>query len=163
MDWRSLFGGPRRALLEAALARRLPALRWFAGKARTLRTVAVTEAIPFAESAAGASLLLLEVTYEQGEPEHYALPVAFAPDAPAPARTATAPAPAPGGARRRGGPGEPGGGGSGGSGGRRGERQRGGAGGARRGGAGADRGFDMARAAACSTTRWRSRRWRAGC
>jgi maltose alpha-D-glucosyltransferase/alpha-amylase len=103
-DWRSLFAGPRLLLLEAALARRLPDFRWFAGKARALRTVAVSEAIPLDFLAAGDSaaapasayLLLLEVTYEQGEPERYALPVAFAPDAPAAPGAAEASAAAPG-------------------------------------------------------------------
>jgi maltose alpha-D-glucosyltransferase/alpha-amylase len=145
-DWRACFGGPGKVAFEAALAVRLPAYRWFAGKARTLRTVTLAEAIPFemeggsgagadlragtgagpgggtgagpgggtgagpgggtgagsgggagsgagagpgtgpgAETGSGASayLLLLEVSYEQGEAERYALPVAFAPEPPA--------------------------------------------------------------------------------
>jgi maltose alpha-D-glucosyltransferase/alpha-amylase len=104
-DWRACLDEPARANLEAAIAERLPELRWFAGKARTLRTVAIGEAIPLpvvpppvvtgapvAASGGGAAaaeltdatpyLLLLDVTYEQGEAERYAVPVAWAPAAP---------------------------------------------------------------------------------
>ncbi|HYL04982.1 MAG TPA: maltose alpha-D-glucosyltransferase, partial [Thermoanaerobaculia bacterium] len=76
-DWQRCFSAPAKAAFEAALAARLPAFRWFAAKARALRTVTVAEAIPLD---GGAWLLLLDVSYEQGEAERYALPVAFAPD-----------------------------------------------------------------------------------
>jgi maltose alpha-D-glucosyltransferase/alpha-amylase len=87
-DWRACFSGPGKVAFEAALAVRLPAYRWFAGKARTLRTVTLAEAIPLevdgrTGSGAGAYLLLLEAGYEQGEAERYALPVAFAAAPPA--------------------------------------------------------------------------------
>jgi len=73
------FTAPGKAALEAALAARLPAFRWFAAKARALRAVTLAEAVPLD---GGAWLLLLDVAYEQGEAERYALPVAFAPDPP---------------------------------------------------------------------------------
>ncbi|HVT59695.1 MAG TPA: maltose alpha-D-glucosyltransferase [Thermoanaerobaculia bacterium] len=102
-SWESCFAGPSRAAFEAALAARLPEYRWFGGKARTLRTASVTEAVPL-EAAAGASgavLLLVEVTYTQGEAELYSLPLAFSPaaqpvagDLPGAGATAAAPAPA---------------------------------------------------------------------
>jgi maltose alpha-D-glucosyltransferase/alpha-amylase len=90
--WQHVLFGPGKAAFEAALAARLPSYRWFAGKARTLRTVTLAEAVPLE---AGACLLLLDVAYEQGEPERYALPLAFAPDPPAAPAT---PSPAPGSA-----------------------------------------------------------------
>jgi trehalose synthase-fused probable maltokinase len=86
-SWQSLLAAPGKTALEAALVARLPSYRWFAGKARTLRTVTIAEAIPLA---AGAFLLLLDVGYEQGEVERYALPLAFAPEPP------PSPVPAPG-------------------------------------------------------------------
>jgi maltose alpha-D-glucosyltransferase/alpha-amylase len=76
-DWQRCWTPPAKKAFEAALAARLPAFRWFAAKARSLRTVTVAEVIPLDD---GAWLLLLDVTYEQGEAERYALPVAFAPD-----------------------------------------------------------------------------------
>jgi len=75
-DWQRLLAAPGKAALEAALAVRLPVFRWFAAKARLLRTVTLAEAIPLD---GGAWLLLLDVTYEQGEAERYVLPLAFAP------------------------------------------------------------------------------------
>jgi maltose alpha-D-glucosyltransferase/alpha-amylase len=75
--WQRCFSPPGRTAFEAALAARLPAFRWFAAKARTLRTVSLAEVIPLDGV---AWLLLLDVTYEQGEAERYALPVAFAAD-----------------------------------------------------------------------------------
>jgi len=74
-DWQRLLEAPGKAALEAALAVRLPAFRWFAAKARLLRTVTLAEAIPLD---GGAWLLLLDVSYEQGEAERYVLPLAFA-------------------------------------------------------------------------------------
>jgi maltose alpha-D-glucosyltransferase/alpha-amylase len=77
-DWQRLFSGPGKAAFEAALTARLPAFRWFAAKARTLRAVTLAEAIPLD---GGAWLLLLDAAYEQGEAERYVLPLAFAPAA----------------------------------------------------------------------------------
>jgi maltose alpha-D-glucosyltransferase/alpha-amylase len=74
-DWQRLLAAPGKTALEAALAARLPAFRWFAAKARTLRAVTLAEAIPLD---GGAWLLLIDVSYEQGEAERYALPLAFA-------------------------------------------------------------------------------------
>jgi maltose alpha-D-glucosyltransferase/alpha-amylase len=90
-SWQRCFTTPAKAAFEAALAARLPAFRWFAAKARALRTVTLAEAIPLDGGDVGGSggaggpggwLLLLDVAYEQGEAERYALPVAFAPAAP---------------------------------------------------------------------------------
>ncbi len=84
-DWRACLAGTGRTAFEAAIAARLPALRWFAGKARTLRTVTIGEVIPLTPAAPPlpeAYLLLLDVTYEQGEAERYAVPVAWAAETP---------------------------------------------------------------------------------
>ncbi len=47
--------------------------RWFGGKARTIRDVRIAEQIDFAES--GAQIWFVEVSYVDGAPETYALPV----------------------------------------------------------------------------------------
>jgi maltose alpha-D-glucosyltransferase/alpha-amylase len=82
-SWRSCLHGPGRADLELALARRLPAYRWFAGKARTIRAVSITALVPlpaFEDATPEAAVLLLAaVEYTAGESETYALPLAFAP------------------------------------------------------------------------------------
>jgi maltose alpha-D-glucosyltransferase/alpha-amylase len=70
-SWESCLSGPAQADFAAALAARLPAYRWFAGKARTIRAATVVESIPL-PAPAGASralLLLVEVAFVQGEAE----------------------------------------------------------------------------------------------
>jgi maltose alpha-D-glucosyltransferase / alpha-amylase len=73
--WESALAGPGRARLEAVLPAVLAARRWFGGKARTVRAVRLTEAVPLA---GGAVLALLDVDYTESESESYALPLAFA-------------------------------------------------------------------------------------
>jgi maltose alpha-D-glucosyltransferase/alpha-amylase len=52
--------------------------RWFGGKARTVQSMKVVEniAVPFNKEA--AAMLIVEVSYNEGLPEMYLLPVAFA-------------------------------------------------------------------------------------
>jgi len=53
--------------------------RWFGGKGRAVRGVALQHAVPVAGPSAGAGYLaLLRVDYVEGEPELYALPLAYA-------------------------------------------------------------------------------------
>jgi maltose alpha-D-glucosyltransferase / alpha-amylase len=78
--WETCFEGSDRAAFEAALPGLLQGRRWFGGKARTLRQVRIVETIPFEEDtmAREARLVRLEVDYVDGDPETYALPLAFA-------------------------------------------------------------------------------------
>ncbi|HEX7184677.1 MAG TPA: maltose alpha-D-glucosyltransferase [Thermoanaerobaculia bacterium] len=76
-SWESCLEGHSRDDLEGALAAILPSRRWFGGKARRIRGVTITEAIPLE---GGARLLLLHVDYADAEADAYALPVAFVPD-----------------------------------------------------------------------------------
>ena len=73
--WESCLEGRCRTDLETALARLLPTRRWFGGKARTIRQLEITESIALD---LGARLALIAVEYTEGEPETYALPLAFA-------------------------------------------------------------------------------------
>jgi maltose alpha-D-glucosyltransferase/alpha-amylase len=75
-SWVDCLEGECRGKLEEAIGQLLPHRRWFGGKAKTLRTVQVQEAIPLD----GARLLLVNVEYTDAEAETYALPVAFVPD-----------------------------------------------------------------------------------
>ncbi|SFG13366.1 maltose alpha-D-glucosyltransferase [Pontibacter chinhatensis] len=53
--------------------------RWFGGKARTLQRMQVVQNIPLPMlKGGGASLLFVEVSYNEGLPEVYQLPIAFA-------------------------------------------------------------------------------------
>jgi maltose alpha-D-glucosyltransferase/alpha-amylase len=52
--------------------------RWFGGKARTVQRMQVVNNMPLPLGKAGASLLFIEVSYNEGLPELYQLPVAFA-------------------------------------------------------------------------------------
>jgi maltose alpha-D-glucosyltransferase/alpha-amylase len=75
----ALVTGRRRGELERAIARFLPGRRWFAGKARTIRNVAVLDALPLTgpRTPLGARVLIVRVEYAEGEPEAYAVPLAL--------------------------------------------------------------------------------------
>ncbi|HEX5720048.1 MAG TPA: maltose alpha-D-glucosyltransferase [Thermoanaerobaculia bacterium] len=73
--WESCLEGRFKPGLEAALAALLPTRPWFVGRARTIRQVEVRESIPLEGD---ARLALVGVEYTDGEPETYALPLAFA-------------------------------------------------------------------------------------
>ncbi|WP_347156754.1 maltose alpha-D-glucosyltransferase [Pontibacter chitinilyticus] len=68
--------------LKALEARVLPDYvvkrRWFGGKARTIQRMQVVNNTPVPLSKQGASILFIEVTYNEGLAELYQLPVAFA-------------------------------------------------------------------------------------
>ncbi|WP_242343274.1 1,4-alpha-glucan branching protein GlgB [Anaeromyxobacter terrae] len=72
--------GPARASLEAALPRYLMGRRWFGGKARGIQQVAIVDAAPIGSDRNAPRLVLLAVSYAEGAPEVYSLPLAFAPD-----------------------------------------------------------------------------------
>jgi maltose alpha-D-glucosyltransferase/alpha-amylase len=74
--WESCLEGRCKSDLETALQDLLPTRRWFGGKARTIRHVGITESISLEE--VDARLALIGVEYTDGEPETYALPLAFA-------------------------------------------------------------------------------------
>ena len=63
--------------LEALLPDYLRRCRWFGGKARTIQTVEIVEAVPVLHEAPLGSLTLIQVTYTDGEPETYVLPLAW--------------------------------------------------------------------------------------
>ena len=86
--WESCLEGRCKSELESALMVLLPTRRWFGGKARIIRDLRITESIPLElrqapsqedlQSAVDARLALVAVEYTDGEPETYALPLAFA-------------------------------------------------------------------------------------
>jgi maltose alpha-D-glucosyltransferase/alpha-amylase len=82
-DWRQLFRGRGRSVVAAALPDFLRHNRWFAGKARTVRSVELDDAIPVASGRGkpGAFVVLCHVEYASGEPETYVLPLSVVPEA----------------------------------------------------------------------------------
>ncbi len=75
--WDSVFRGRSRSRLEDQLPGFLMKQRWFGGKARTIRQVAIQEAIPIRGDGKTAQIVLLDVDYSDGDPERYLLPLAF--------------------------------------------------------------------------------------
>ena len=78
-DWDELLLRPaRRAALEAVLARYLPRMRWFGGKAKGIRSVAIQDALPVRSGGGRAYLTLLRVTADDESADTYVLPLAVA-------------------------------------------------------------------------------------
>ncbi|MDQ3439672.1 MAG: maltose alpha-D-glucosyltransferase [Planctomycetota bacterium] len=78
--------------LETHLPRILPERRWFVSKARSISSVDVTERLSVAgDASASRALFLLQVEFDDGEPEAYALPLVAVPADPLPVDAATAP------------------------------------------------------------------------
>ncbi len=67
-----------RVLENQVLPAYLPQCRWFGGKARTVQRMRVTETIDIHGVPRHAYLLIIEVSYTEGLPELYMLPLAFA-------------------------------------------------------------------------------------
>src|SRR6476619_949883 len=70
--------GEARAAIEAALPGYLLGRRWFGGKARTIRSVEIVEAVPLSGGASGPLLTLVRVHYTAGDPQTYVIPMDFA-------------------------------------------------------------------------------------
>ncbi|HVB06505.1 MAG TPA: maltose alpha-D-glucosyltransferase [Acidimicrobiales bacterium] len=77
-----VFSGAAKLRLEGSLVDYLPRRRWYRDKARRIRRVTIDDVVglPHAErpSEQVASLLFLHVAFDQGAPEDYLVPAAFA-------------------------------------------------------------------------------------
>jgi maltose alpha-D-glucosyltransferase/alpha-amylase len=69
-----IFEGEIRSAIESALPVFMPARRWFGGKARIIRAVEIMEAIPISRF----YLTLVRVSYDEGAPQTYVIPLSFA-------------------------------------------------------------------------------------
>lgn len=76
--WEALCEGEAKDALETLLRDALPTRRWFGGKARRIRSVTVTDAVPIPTSRTRAFVLLSCVAYEEGGSEQYQIPLAAA-------------------------------------------------------------------------------------
>jgi maltose alpha-D-glucosyltransferase / alpha-amylase len=78
--WEGVFDETHVNQLEARLQGYLPGRRWFAGKSKTIKSVQIQEKIRVPSNGDGTMLLVCQVDYVHSEPEHYLMPMAFAPD-----------------------------------------------------------------------------------
>ena len=76
--WEEIFQGEAKAALELLLPGYLQQWRWFGGKARHIRSIALMEVVPFPSASAVASWVFVAVAYGEGEPETYVLPLTIA-------------------------------------------------------------------------------------
>ncbi|HJZ48245.1 MAG TPA: putative maltokinase [Roseiflexaceae bacterium] len=78
-SWNELLQSPGRAALEAALPAYIQPRRWFGGKARGIASARIVDTIPISYAGAQASIAMVRVSYQEGEPDIYVLPLTFAP------------------------------------------------------------------------------------
>jgi len=52
--------------------------RWFRGKARKIKDISITDAIPFQSEPVSSFLMIIEVNYIEGKDEHYVVPLSIA-------------------------------------------------------------------------------------
>ncbi|MGE0352699.1 MAG: maltose alpha-D-glucosyltransferase [Gemmatimonadales bacterium] len=76
--WEQVFRGATRQALENALPDFLRDRRWFAGKAREIADVTIQDVMPLNGQGGDSVVLLVEVEYEDGTPDTYAVPILFA-------------------------------------------------------------------------------------
>jgi maltose alpha-D-glucosyltransferase/alpha-amylase len=76
--WDSVLLGSSKERLESVLIGYVKQRRWFAGKARRLKSVLITDAIDVPGADGAAYLTTIVVNYAEGDPETYLLPIAYA-------------------------------------------------------------------------------------
>ncbi len=77
-SWESILSGKTKERFEEnILPRYLRRCRWFAAKSRTIRRVNIIEDTVLDGKPSGAHVLLLELSYSEGQVEHYCLPISF--------------------------------------------------------------------------------------
>jgi maltose alpha-D-glucosyltransferase/alpha-amylase len=75
-SWTELLHERGREALERALPAYLRGRRWFAGKARQMRSVRLQDAVPL--QGGSAYIALVQVDYTEGDPDRYVVPLACA-------------------------------------------------------------------------------------
>jgi maltose alpha-D-glucosyltransferase / alpha-amylase len=83
-NWDSVLFGTAKERLEGVLLPYIRQRRWFAGKARRLKSASIVDAIEVNGNDRSAYLLTVLVVYAEGDPETYLLPVTYASSAEAP-------------------------------------------------------------------------------
>ncbi len=76
--WQDALSGRGSSGFTRALPRILAGHRWFGGKARALQRAQVVDAVTVRTEGDPCELVIVRLEYTEGEPETYALPIAFA-------------------------------------------------------------------------------------
>jgi maltose alpha-D-glucosyltransferase/alpha-amylase len=76
-SWRTLLDEAHRRPLERAILRFVTERRWFRGKARRRKSGAIADAIPIKGTGGGQALVIFRIEFAEGNPETYAVPLAF--------------------------------------------------------------------------------------
>jgi len=76
--WESALVGGAKEKLESILLGYIRQRRWFAGKARRLKSATITEVISVPGTNASAYLAMVQISYAEGDPETYMLPLGYA-------------------------------------------------------------------------------------
>ena len=76
-SWEQILVRGGKSALERILPGYLNDCRWFGGKSRKIRAINLGEAIPVPVNSQDAQMVALDVSYADGEPETYLLPLAF--------------------------------------------------------------------------------------
>jgi maltose alpha-D-glucosyltransferase / alpha-amylase len=76
--WTRILNARGRGSLEDVLPGYLRTKRWFGGKSRRIKSARVQDALPVDGDGAGVHLAFVLVEYTEGNPETYAIPLAFA-------------------------------------------------------------------------------------
>jgi trehalose synthase-fused probable maltokinase len=77
-SWHELIQLPGSAELEAALPAYIQSRRWFGGKARGIAAAQLFDSIPIAAGDQQAVIAMVRVSYDEGAPDSYVLPLAYA-------------------------------------------------------------------------------------
>jgi maltose alpha-D-glucosyltransferase/alpha-amylase len=83
-SWETALTGPARERLENLLLGYVRNRRWFAGKARKLKSAQISDLVAVPGAVGGAYLAAVVISYAEGDPDTYQLPLAYANAAEAP-------------------------------------------------------------------------------
>jgi maltose alpha-D-glucosyltransferase/alpha-amylase len=77
-DWESALTGPSKDRLENVLLGYVRNRRWFAGKARGLKSASISNLVPVPGAAGDPQLAAVVISYAEGDPDTYQIPLAYA-------------------------------------------------------------------------------------
>ncbi|HYU63664.1 MAG TPA: maltose alpha-D-glucosyltransferase [Verrucomicrobiae bacterium] len=82
--WESALVGGAKERLESVLVRYIPQRRWFAGKARRIKSATISDVVSVPGAEGNSYLASVVIGYADGDPDTYMLPMAYANAAEAP-------------------------------------------------------------------------------
>jgi maltose alpha-D-glucosyltransferase/alpha-amylase len=83
-SWETALNGAAKERLETILVGYVRHRRWFAGKARRLKSAQISDLVPVPGAVGGAYVADVVISYAEGDPDTYQLPLAYANTAEAP-------------------------------------------------------------------------------